>query len=143
MASIFPILINIFTLCVVAVFLYLTYVAYSMKITIPQLVDLILQKKKIESVQVNISALEKIQEMFDDRTAIGSARARVMPRVKGSFGGFTAFDRTDDRYENHLRYLQGSEIDFVDTIAMDKERLDILKSEGVDVSNLFDKRLLA
>jgi hypothetical protein len=143
MASIFPILINIFTLCVVAVFLYLTYVAYSMKITIPQLIDLILQKKKIESVQVNISALEKIQEMFDDRTAIGSARARVMPRVKGSFGGFTAFDRTDDRYENHLLYLQGSEIDFVDTIAMDKERLDILKSEGVDVSNLFDKRLLA
>ena len=73
------------------------------------------------------SVLQKMDEILDDRTAVGNARARVMPS-EGSNGDFTDFDPHLFEREEHI---DGAEIDFVDATPSeaDKDATDRLKKE--------------
>jgi len=62
--------------------------------------------KEVSSLP-DTNVLKNIDEIIDDRTAIGAARARIKPS-EGSIGDFTDFDPHDFERENHL---EGASLD--------------------------------
>jgi hypothetical protein len=83
--------------------------------------------KAIKSLQGSTDVLEKIDEILDDRTAIGAARARIKPSG-GSDSDFTDFDPHDFEREYHI---VGAAIDFVDATPTeaDPDAVERLKKE--------------
>ena len=79
------------------------------------------------AAQDKTSVLQKMDEILDDRTAVGTARARVMPS-DGTVGDFTDFDPHLFEREKHI---YGAEIDFADSTPTeaDKDATDRLKKE--------------
>ena len=82
--------------------------------------------KEVSSLP-DTTVLQKMDEILDDRTAVGNARARVMPK-DGTTGDFTDFDPHLFEREKHI---DGAEIDFADSTPTeaDKDAVERLKKE--------------
>jgi hypothetical protein len=97
--------------------------------TFSQIVATLRRERQLPSLDTSV--LGKMDELLDDRTAVGNARARVVPTV-GTVGGFTEFDPHDFAREHHI---DGGPVDFTDTSAT---KVDTDASElGSVAGNLF------
>lgn len=86
------VILNIFTILFVLTFLYISVLAWNLGMPLGELLTFIFNNGKLPGKLLvpNISPLQKFTELLDNRTAIGSARARVQPKP-GPAGTFKSY----------------------------------------------------